>query len=171
MATISAGTTTTIVVDYDDVVTFDGRANIVTTPSGGSTIYSTLTGRQTLGPYKVASTAIVVTAVGDCSYTVANDLRLGLTVPTAVAVSRSLTAADNGATLDVSDTVALTVPAGLPTDFGCAIIPTGTITIVSGGGTLLNGATTTLSRAASSNSIFAIVHRATTADSYIVNGS
>jgi hypothetical protein len=87
----------------------------------------------------------------------------------AVTASRSLNADDNGATLDVSDTVALTVPAGLPTDFGCAIIPTGTITIVSGGGTLLNGATTTLSRAASTNSMFAIVHRATTADSYTVN--
>jgi hypothetical protein len=89
----------------------------------------------------------------------------------AVTASRPLDVDDNGATLDVSDTVALTVPAGLPADFGCAIIPTGTITIVSGGGTLLNGETTTITRLAGSNSVFAIVHRATSANSYVVTGS
>lgn len=87
----------------------------------------------------------------------------------AVTASRSLDADDNGATLDVSDTVALTVPAGLPADFGCAIIPTGTITIVSGGGTLLNGATTTLSRTGSATALFQFVARAGTANSYLVS--
>lgn len=90
---------------------------------------------------------------------------------TAVATSRALTDADNGKTLECTATVTLTVPPGLMSNFGCAIIPNGTTSIASSGGALLNGATSTLTRAASSNAIFAIVPRASAANSYVVTGS
>lgn len=87
------------------------------------------------------------------------------------ATSRALTSADNGKTLEVTATITLTVPVGLPTGFACAIIPSGTTSIASSGGALLNGATTTLTRAATGNTLVAIVGRASAADSYVVTGS
>ena len=90
---------------------------------------------------------------------------------TAVGTSRSLTDADNGRTLECTATVTLTVPIGLMTGFGCAIIPSGTTSIASSGGALLNGATTTLTRAAATNAIFAIVPRASASNSYVVTGT
>jgi hypothetical protein len=89
-----------------------------------------------------------------------------------VSASRSLTAADNGATLECTAiTITLTVPAGLAANFGCAVIPKGTTSIASAGGALLNGATSTITRADSANSLFAVVSRASAADSYVVTGS
>lgn len=90
---------------------------------------------------------------------------------TAVASSRALTDADNGKTLECTGTVTLTVPTGLMTNFGCAIIPNGTTSVASSGGALINGATTTLTRAASANAVFAIVPRASAANSYVVTGA
>lgn len=90
---------------------------------------------------------------------------------TTVATSRSLTDADNGKTLECTATVTLTVPIGLMTNFGCAIIPNGTTSIASSGGALIQGATTTLTRAAATNAIFAIVPRASAANSYVVTGT
>lgn len=88
---------------------------------------------------------------------------------TTVSSSRALTALDNGNTLEVTaDGVSLTMPAGLPANFGVAVIPFGTTSIVSSGGTLLNGATTTLVRLASLNSMFAITARASASNSYVV---
>ena len=90
---------------------------------------------------------------------------------TAVASSRALTDADNGKTLECTATVTLTVPTGLMSNFGCAIIPNGTTSIASSGGALIQGATTTLTRAAATNAIFAIVPRASAANSYVVTGT
>jgi len=90
---------------------------------------------------------------------------------TAVASSRALTAADNGNTLECAAGITVTVPAGLGANFGVAIeVPAGTVSIASSGGALLNGATTTLTRA-STNIMFAIVARASATDSYSVTGS
>lgn len=87
-----------------------------------------------------------------------------------VATSRALTAADNGATLECTATVTLTVPEGLPAGFGCAVIPSGTTSVARSGAALLNGAGTTLTRAAASNAMFAITARASAVDSYVVTG-
>lgn len=88
-----------------------------------------------------------------------------------VSASRSLTADDDGQVLDCTAAdLTLTVPAGLPPSFGCLVIPNGTTSIESGGGALLNGATSALTRAAASNASVAIVGRAA-ANSYIVTGS
>lgn len=87
-----------------------------------------------------------------------------------VSNSRTLTAADNGLTLECTATVTLTVPVGLA-NFGCAIIPSGTTSIASDGTALLNGGTSTVTRAAGSNALFAIQCRASAVDSYVVTGS
>lgn len=88
-----------------------------------------------------------------------------------VGSSRALTAADNGALLEATATVTLTVPIGLPAGFACVVIPSGTTSVASSGGALLNGATTTLTRAAAGNAMFAIQARSSASDSYVVSGS
>lgn len=91
----------------------------------------------------------------------------------AVAASRALTAADWGKTLDcTAGAISLTVPVGLPVDFECRIIPNGTTSIVSDGTALLNGATTTVTRAAATaaNTMFSLRMR-TTANSFVVTGA
>ncbi len=86
--------------------------------------------------------------------------------------SRSLNQGDNGMTLEVlADGVTLTVAPGLTPDFACAVIPNGTTSIASSGGVLLNGATSTLTRAAASNTLFGIQARASAVSSYVVTGS
>lgn len=95
--------------------------------------------------------------------------RENLTLP--VATSRDLTSSDDGYTLECTATVTLNIPAGLPANFGCAIIPNGITSISASGGALLNGAGTTLTRAASANALFAIVSRVSAANSYVVTGS
>lgn len=89
-----------------------------------------------------------------------------------VASSRSLTPADNGQTLEITaSSVAITVPTGLPSSFSCIIIPNTGTTIVSSGGTLLNGATTTLTREGSVNTYFGIIGLASASNSYKVGGA
>ncbi len=86
--------------------------------------------------------------------------------------SRALNQGDNGMTLEVlADGVTLTAAPGLSADFACAIIPSGTTSVASSGGVLLNGATATLTRAAASNSLFGIQARASAPNSYVVTGS
>lgn len=87
-----------------------------------------------------------------------------------VATSRALTAADDGCVIEcTAGGLTITVPAGLPTNFGCVVVPNGTTTVASSGGALINGATTSLTRTAASNPTFAIVAR-TAANSYVVTG-
>lgn len=81
-------------------------------------------------------------------------------------VSRLLSAADNGATIDCLGSITLTLPPGLPAGFMCNIIPTGTLTLASGSGVLFNGIPGPLTRTA----MFGIQARST-ANSYIVTGS
>ena len=95
---------------------------------------------------------------------------VGATVKT-VAASRALTAADDGCVLECTATVTLTVPVSLPAEFGCGVIPSGTTSVASDGTALVNGATTTLTRAATSNPMFGIQQRLSSANSYVVTGS
>lgn len=89
----------------------------------------------------------------------------------AVASSRSLTAADNGNTLECTASgITLTIPSGVLLTLGVVIIPNGTTSVASSGGTLLNGATTTVARDATLNAAFAVIPR-TTANSYVVTGN
>jgi len=89
----------------------------------------------------------------------------------AVGASRPLTAADNGNTLECTAAgIALTIPAGVLLTLGVVVIPNGATTVVSSGGTLLNGATSTVTRDSAINVAFAVIPR-TTANSYVVTGN
>ena len=91
-------------------------------------------------------------------------LKVGVVTASA---SRALTPADNGATIDCLGPITLTVPVGLPAGFMCNIIPTGTLTLAPGNGTILfNGVNGNVTRTA----MFGIQARST-AGSYIVTGS
>lgn len=92
--------------------------------------------------------------------------------PKAQAVSRTLTQADNGQTIDCTASLSLTVPIGLPAGFAVSIqLGAGvTVSVVSDGTALLNGATTTIARAVAANVWFAVGMRSTQ-DSYAVTGS
>ena len=101
----------------------------------------------------------------------------GISVPfgpgvNGVTASRALVESDNGQIIEcLSAGITLTVPSGLSSNWNCQVIPNGTTSIASSGGTLLNGATTTLTRATASNPLFAIVSRMSAKGSYVVTGS
>ncbi len=91
----------------------------------------------------------------------------------AVPASRSLNSTDWGKALDcTAGGLTLTVPVGLPLDFWCFVIPNGTTSIASDGTALLNGATTTITRAAATaaNTMFQIRMKST-ANSFAVTGA
>lgn len=91
--------------------------------------------------------------------------------PLLVTGSRPLNAADNKRTLELAAAdIQLTLPNTLPANFGVAILNNGTVGIVSANGVLLNGATTTITRATAANPMFAIVAR-NAANSYVVSGT
>lgn len=80
----------------------------------------------------------------------------------------------DGATLEFAGAYTVTLGLGLPAGFGFAAIPpaSGDATIASGhASVLLNGATTSLTRAAASNAAFSVMQRASDANSYVVTGA
>jgi len=86
--------------------------------------------------------------------------------------ARTLTKDDDGLVLECTAAgLAITIPTGLPSGFAIAIIPNGATTVVSSGGTLLNGATSTLTRNSSNNASFGIIGRVSAANSYVVGGA
>lgn len=91
-------------------------------------------------------------------------------VTSAVSTNRNLTSADNGATLDCTVALTLTIPAGLAVGFTVVVIPpdTGNVSIASAGGVLLNGAITTLARSAT-NIAISVIGRSTI-NAYKVTG-
>lgn len=89
-----------------------------------------------------------------------------------VATSRTLNVGDNGATLEVTATATLTVPDGLPDNFFCHVAPTtGTTSVARATTATLNGAATTLTRAAATaaNTRFTIQKKGS-AEAYVVTG-
>ena len=99
------------------------------------------------------------------------DAKAGTATVTTVSASRDLTSSDDGKTLEMTNpALTLTIPTGLPANFACIVIPNGTTSIASSGGTLLNGATTTLTRSATSQLAFGILARGSASNSYVVMG-
>lgn len=133
--------------------------------NGGYLVSQTINAATQYGPYTAAARVAVGVLAGTA--TVADGPGRAI----AVSASRNLTNADNGQTLECTTTLTLTMPVGLVSDFACAIIPSGTTSIASDGTALLNGATTTLTRAAASNAMVAIQARISAANSYVVTGS
>lgn len=106
-----------------------------------------------------------------------NDLAsCGVSPPQGIAVSANLTLtpAHWNKTLDLQAAgLTITVPStGLPVDFECRVIPNGATLIASDGTSLLNGATTTLTRnsATAGNQFVSIRQRAGGVASFMVNG-
>lgn len=87
-----------------------------------------------------------------------------------VSASRDLADSDYGNILHCTTTLTLTIPATLRTKFWCIVHPSGTTSIASSGGTLLNGATTTLTRTDTAQKSFSI-HPTPTANSYLIEGT
>jgi len=170
MPTITAGNTAQVTIPAGSVLLIgDGSYGEIQFTSGqasGQTI-KVDSASEVVGPYGSNHVVNLTSTAGRLTYTLAASTG----VPLQVSGSRDIAATDNGQTLECTTTVTLTVPLGLPAGFGCAVIPSGTTSIASSGGTLLNGATTTLTRAASTNAIIAIVSRGSAADSYVVTGT
>lgn len=86
-----------------------------------------------------------------------------------VGASRTLTLEDDGKVIEMTATATLTVPANLPIGFAVAILPSGTISIAFSG-TTGNGSSTTITRTAASNAIFAIQQRPSSRNAYVLTG-
>lgn len=91
-------------------------------------------------------------------------------VPAVISGSRSLQSSDSGSVIDLTTGgLSLTVPAGLVPSFACALLVKGNTSIVSAGGVLLNGATSTLVRSDTNDTLIRI-QATSTQDSYKVTG-
>lgn len=95
----------------------------------------------------------------------------GITLP--IATGRVLNEGDNGMTLQCTATLTLQIPEGLPDGFRCKVITNGTTSFDPTGATQVNGATSTVTRAAATaaNAVVEIVQRADVANSYTVTGA
>lgn len=130
-----------------------------------------LTGLSTATNAAISATDSVLVALGKLQAQI--NAKADAATVVQVSSSRALASSDNGKVLECTTSgVTLTMPnSGMPADFACAIIPNGTTSVASAGTALLNGATTTLTRAAASNPMFAVQARASAANSYVVSGS
>jgi hypothetical protein len=91
-----------------------------------------------------------------------------------VTISNTNAAFFDGAIVECSSALTITINANARRDLGFAIIPpaTGSVTVASDGTVLLNGATTALTRNAASNPTwFALAQRASNRNAYLVSGS
>lgn len=92
--------------------------------------------------------------------------------PIIVTVSRDLTAGDNRQTLTstAGSGITLTIPAGLPKGFGCAVIQSGAgqVTLTAGSGVVMNNVSTQ-SKTSAQYAVVALINDA--ADSYTLSGS
>lgn len=89
------------------------------------------------------------------------------------AFSRPLTPSDNGQVIEVDANVTYTVRSDLPDGFACAFLLLSgvTVTLHSDGTTQFNGSTSDVTRAQSSNVMFALQQFRSTRTNYAVTGS
>jgi hypothetical protein len=150
-----------------------GEALVVNASTGTVAVTSTdldvaatiNSGVQTFGPYTAEKVFDVRCTAKAVNYFVAS-ISAGT-----VSGSRVLSDSDNGKVLECIATSTLTVPIGLKPGFRCTILASGTTSVAASGGALVNGATSTLTRAAASNPAFDIIARVSAVDSYLVTGS
>ena len=98
---------------------------------------------------------------------------VGSNTPVDKAASFSLAATDDGKVFNCTAALTITIPAGLATrpQFAVMAPPTGNVSIAVTGGALVNGATTTLTRARSANVAGFVVSPYSESDGYGVSGS
>lgn len=89
------------------------------------------------------------------------------------AVSRNITAADNGASLAPAGTITYTIPAGLDPmpSFTVDCPAVGVVSIASSGGATINGAVSTLTRARTANPVGFVVLSHVEPNAYGVSGA
>lgn len=145
---------------------------LFSTVSSGSDIY--------IGPFS-NSTMFRIDSEGTFTFAKVNqDFKtpsLGSPAPKLLSADLSITNTNafiyDGAVLECSTALTITLGPDLPESFGVIVIPpsSGNASIASSGGVLINGDTDTLTRAAAENAMVAIVQRASSANSYVVSGS
>jgi hypothetical protein len=156
-----------------------GQALTVTAPTGSTAsisnppdvdlVQAVASGSQTVvGPFSTSRRITLACTAGGVDWGISAGVR---SAGGTVGAARTLTEADNEKVIECTGTLTITVPINLPAGFNCRVIPSGTTSIASSGGTLLNGATTTLTRTAAANPIFDIVARFSAKNSYVVTGS
>lgn len=73
MPTLTRGSTVTLTLDYDDVLTTNGTATLTITPTGGTATTKRVTGTQTTGAFKVSATTVLISADTSVDYSVSSD--------------------------------------------------------------------------------------------------
>lgn len=167
MSTLAAGANVTGSFVAADSLSVDPKGNTYQFESPTGTVLYIGNGTRTFGPFNGQTWKITNTGGAATIYYETSD------GPGEIATSRSLTSADDGLTLKVTATLNVTVPLALTPagKFGVVLMADSgtTVSIVSSGGTLLNGATTTITRAGPQ--MFAVVADPAVANAYFVSGS
>lgn len=164
--TLAAGRRHVVNLLANKLLTLTGTGDVTITDGTRSSVQR-LTATRQYGPY-LQPVSIEVDATTDTTALLED---VPSTRSRKVSASRDLTAADNDCVLEATATITLTVPDGLPEGFSCAVIPNGTTSVARGGSVLLNGGSSTLTRADTLNPMFAIQQRASSPNSYVVTGS
>jgi hypothetical protein len=117
-----------------------------------------------------ANAAIPTTQKGATSGVAPNSDTIQITSSVVISVANANAATYNGKVLEFTGAFSVTLGAGLPGNFGFGYIPpaTGNASFISDGTTLLNGATTTLTRSAAQVVMGAVTQRNTNQNSYVV---
>lgn len=178
MTQLAAGATITLTLPLGSAVDiFGGQGQAMLTRTGGQPTIHTLNGGKLTIRANTTTDTVFIRADQVLNYQVypvtpPNPVDPATGAAMTEAVSRTLQASDNGRTLECTATITLTVPVGLPANFGCQIITNGTTSVASDGTALLNGATATLTRAAATaaNTVISIVAKASASNSYAVTG-
>lgn len=197
MAQLSQGEFANIVLAPGDAyeIMTGGVASVVSlygAPSGTTTLTNAA---QSFGPYGVNAKLRLTATTGPATYTLARTAPVAYNTATgdvedpqaisaigaagrtvlisgAVTITADSAPTYNGKTLEWTTAAVVTLSEGLPDSFGFAGIPpaSGNASIAAADDVLINGAGATLTRAAAGNVMFAVVARASAADSYVVTG-
>lgn len=167
MNTLGNGVSATATIPAGWVLKTRGSGLVTTNQPGAAPAAMTGAGGA-IGPFPNAVAARLTGAAG-FSWGVFNGQ-----APVLAVGPYQLDPEDDQAVIECTTTLTITASRGLTgllPDFSCVVLPSGTTSVASDGTVLLNGASTTLTRAAASNAMFAIQARSSAADSLVVNGS
>lgn len=200
MATVAAGASAseTFSASANTVaITLDAgeRAHVTVLSSAGALLFRTnLQNSQTIGPFATGAVMTLTAIGGSVDYTVSDGDtffstpagvnadgsvvdKTGTVVSGArivvLSADRVITAADDGTVFQCTTALTITIPAGLSTQPSFVADPpaTGNLTIAVSGGAQINGGTSSLTRARSSNPAGVAVTAHNESNQYGVSGS
>lgn len=161
--TVPAGSMFTVIFDSTPTVTYNATSLVLNT---GGTSFTASAGDRAMLLSEGGGNWIVSVIKKDGTSLVGSSSSSGIV---SVAASRALSASDDGKTVTItaSSDVTLTVPAGLPAGFGCAIYQSASgAAIVIGSGATVTPNTTGHTKTGGSGKITALVQTATNAYSF-----